>query len=311
MKANIQLGLAGHFTMTVHGGKRGRVVLAEFDNLILDAGLERLASGNTTVLNTCQVGTGTTAPAVGQTALVNKLAHTAFVSRDWSSGTYVAGPPAYKWDYKTFRFNTGVATGNLTEVGVGWGTTGSLFSRALILDGGGSPTSITVLSDETLDVTYTLRIYAPSDVTGSITLAGTSHSFTMRGAAMSSGGTGTWRPGDLVTFGFANSASPSVVVYSGSISATPGGVPSGTSGTDTITGVVSAYVANSYQRDVQYSWSLSQGNIGGGIKSIHLYVAGSAGFSTHAYQAEFAPNIPKDATKNLKLNFTFSLARAP
>jgi hypothetical protein len=310
------VGLHGHFTMTVSGGKRGTVVLADFDNMILDAGLNYVAGGGTQASTYCQVGTGTTAVAAGQTALANYLANTAVVQRDWGgAGTYVAGPPAYKWDYKTYRFNTGVATGNLTEVGIGWTTSGNLFSRALILDGGGSPTTITVLSDETLDVTYTLRAYAPADVTGTITLAGVNYDFTLRGAAMASGGTGTWNPGHIMTTGMANAAAANAPVYSGAISATPGGVPSGSNASGSAVCTVSAYVANSLQRNVEYRLDLSQANLGGGFRSMYFSVTGNLGgggsLPTHAYQIEFSPNVPKDNTKVLRLNFTFSLSRAP
>ena len=170
--------------MRVSGGARGTVTLAEFDNLILDAGLNRLGTGG--VANCCQVGTGTSAPAVTDTTLQAYLVGTSTIQAD-SAQSYVAGPPAYVTMSRTFRFGTGVAAGNLTEVGVGWATaSGSLFSRARIVDGGGSPTTISVLSDETLDVVYTLRAYVPADATGSVTLAGTSYGYTMRWAGVGS-----------------------------------------------------------------------------------------------------------------------------
>ncbi|HEY0955837.1 MAG TPA: hypothetical protein VGE36_13815 [Roseateles sp.] len=314
-RIHASIGLHGHFTLTVSGGKRGTVVLADFDNMILDAGLNYVAGGGTSASGYCQVGTGTTPVAAGQTTLANYLANTASVSRDWGSGVYVAGPPAYKWDYKTYRFTTGVAAGNLTEVGIGWTSSGNLFSRALILDGGGSPTTITVLSDETLDVTYTLRVYAPSDVTGTIPLAGIDYGFTLRAAAMASGGTGTWNAADLMRAGMANAAAANAPVYSGAISATPGGVPSGSSVGGSAVCTVSAYVANSLQRNVEYRLDLNQANLGGGFKSMYVLVSGNLGGGgsspTHGYQIEFSPNVPKDNTKVLRLNFTFSLARAP
>ena len=65
--------------------------------------------------------------------------------------------------------------------------------RALILDGGGSPTTLTILSDETLDVTYTIRVYPPTtDVTGSITLDGVSYGYTIRPCNVSTSGTGSY-----------------------------------------------------------------------------------------------------------------------
>ena len=310
MNPHFEIGLAGHFTMTVSGGKRGTLVLADFDNLILDAGLEHLASAGSSTSLYCQVGTGITAAAAGQTALVNKIADTSTLTRDWPSGggTYVPGPPSYRWDYKTYRFGTGVAAGNLTEVGIGWATSGSLFSRALIVDGGGSPTTITVLSDETLDVTYTLRVYAPADVTSAVTLAGVSYTYTLRAADMTS----VWSPCDVMTNGFANNGAGTAVVYNGAIAATPAGVPAGSSVVDSITLTPVAYVGSSLQRAVEFKWDLSQGNIGGGIKSALVKAYGSHPVgATHAYQLEFSPNIPKDNTKTLKLNFTFSLSRAP
>lgn len=311
MNPHVSLGFAGHFTMTVSGGKRGTKVLAEFDNMILDSGLNYLAGGSRNAVSYCTVGTGTTAVAASQTALVNAIANTGTVQRAFLGGTYVAGPPAYKTDYITFRFATGVAAGNLTEVGVGWNSTGSLFSRALILDGGGAPTTITVLSDETLDVTYTLRCYAPSDVTGIVNLGGVNYNYTIRGAQMSSGGTGTWNPGDVQNYGFCNATDAFVETFTGSISATPGGVPSGTSWGGTVVTAPSAYVNNSMQRSVQYRLDLNDGNLGGGFKSMNLRCKGVGGQSTHAFQIEFSPNVPKDNTKVLRLNMTFSVARAP
>jgi hypothetical protein len=310
--AHMSVGLAGHFTMTVSGGKRGTVVLADFDNMILDSGLNFLAGtlGSNTV-GYCQVGTGTTAVSASQTALANQIANTASLQRAFGAGTYVAGPPAYKTDYQTYRFGTGVAAGNLTEVGVGWAPTGSLFSRALIVDGGGAPTTITVLSDETLDVTYTLRCYAPSDVTGSVTLAGTSYSYTIRGANMAAGGTGSWNPGDVVRYGFANASLTSVDVYSGTIDATPGGIPTGTNAFGSAVCTPAAYVTGSYQRAVEIRCDLNDCNISGGFKSYYVRCTGSGGQPTHAFQVQFSPNVPKDNTKVLRLNMVFSVARAP
>lgn len=311
MNPHASLGFAGHFTMTVSGGKRGTKVLAEFDNMILDSGLNYLAGGNRNAVSYCFVGTGTTAVAASQTTLVNAIANSSTWQRPFTGGTYVAGPPAYKTDYITFRFAAGIAAGNLTEVGVGWNSSGSLFSRALILDGGGSPTSITVLSDETLDVTYTLRCYAPADVTGIVSLGGVNYNYTIRAAQMASGGTGSWNPGDVQSFGFCNAGDAYVQTYTGSISATPGGIPSGASWGGTVAATPSAYVNNSLRRTVQYRLDLNDGNLGGGFKSMNLRCQGDAGYPTHAFQVEFSPDVPKDNTKVLKLNFTFSVARAP
>lgn len=63
----------------------------------------------------------------------------------------------------------GVAAGNLSEVGMGWGNS-NLWNRALIKDINGNPTTITILSDEYLDVVSEIRIYPTPSVSGSFSL---------------------------------------------------------------------------------------------------------------------------------------------
>jgi hypothetical protein len=91
----------------------------------------------------------------------------------------------------SWQYGTGVASGNLTEVGVYPGNPGGgavapyyaghLFSRALILDTNGNPTAITVLSDEILTVTWQLRFY--------LDLTDHAFSFNLNGSPI----TGTYR----------------------------------------------------------------------------------------------------------------------
>lgn len=100
-------------------------------NLILDSGLNRMATDGD-YLNCCQVGSGSSAPANGQTSLDSRVAGVTSLS----GGPFVApSAPYYVGLRRTYPFATGVATGNLSEVGVGWGTSGTvLFSRSLIKD---------------------------------------------------------------------------------------------------------------------------------------------------------------------------------
>lgn len=304
VRANV--GMAGHFTLIAHGGKRGRVELADFDNMILDAGLNILASGATSVLAQCHVGTGSTPAAANQTALANKVAATGSIQSPFPAPTYVAGPPPYIQTSQTWRFGAGAAAGNLTEVGVGWSAT-NLFSRALIVDGSGNLTTITVLSDESLDVVYTIRAYPPAaDITGSVVLAGVTYNYVMRASQLPWSGF----PQIFGAWGFANASVgvSSFGAWNGSIGPITG-APSGGSVSAQATLVAAAYSNNSLQRTIEFTFDLNTANLAGGIKSLNIGAVGAS--TTHTYQIEFTPNIPKDGTKRLKLNFTFSVGRGP
>lgn len=161
-----------------------------FDNLILNQGLDQIGSvfnynesfGDPVLFRMGCVGTGSTAPTETDTQLESWLA-SAGNGDNYGNDGYVAGPPSYWWVKVTCRFGVGVAAGNLTEVGMGEmlqtniGT--ALFSRALILDENGDPTTLTVDSDEILDLTYEFRVYP--DTTENvqvITIDGDDYTFT-------------------------------------------------------------------------------------------------------------------------------------
>src|SRR6056297_3576288 len=187
MQLKAKVGVAGRYRLRV--GKRGqapRIDTGWFDNIITDAGLNLM--GGAGYMDSCQVGSGSTTPTVGDTALVTYVAGTGTIQEE--TKTAEASAPYYGSTTTTYRFAEGDAAGNLSEVGIGTATSGgTLFSRALITDGGGSPTSITVLADEFLDVTYQIQIVPP---TGDITVAdvtdsgpaGTVHSITLRACAV-------------------------------------------------------------------------------------------------------------------------------
>src|SRR5690348_10025514 len=144
-----------------------------FENLITNQGLNQMGNSPYTgsfglkYINThSSVGTGTTPPTFADTQLTSFLAQWPTTTTGYegsSSSSYTAGPPPYWSQIWKYTYATGTAAGNLSEVGVGVFISGDtqprLFSHALILDGGGSPTTITVLSTEVLVLTYELRVY--------------------------------------------------------------------------------------------------------------------------------------------------------
>jgi hypothetical protein len=176
---------AGYYKLTVRNSE-GHITRETpwFQNLITNNGLDLIwtslaPSFSVKVLAPeCYVGTGNAAPAFTDTTLQSYLATGSSISL--SAATYVAGVAPYWKQSKGYRFGTGVAAGNLSEIAVGTAPN-NLFSRALIKDNLGNPTTITVLSDEILDVTYELRVYPPiTDNVFSMLLNGSSVSVTGR-----------------------------------------------------------------------------------------------------------------------------------
>lgn len=286
--------VAGRFKLTAIRPDGTERVLADwFDNLILDGGLDRMGVG--AFAEKCRVGSGNTVPVNGDTALVAQVAEADPYSftDGWDSGGTL-----YGYKRTVYRFSTGSAAGNLSEVGVGWAG-GALFSRALIKDGGGAPTTITVLADEILDVTYELRIYRPTvDTNTNITISGTNYTCTVRAANM-----GSWRPNTLMNYGAGGDGNQLVQGWGND--AALGSVTAQPSGTMNVGGVyatpVGSYANGSYQRAYKAIVSIADGSTP--IKAMIFYTP------CGIYQMLVAPNIPKDATNRLTFNFNISWAR--
>lgn len=273
-----------------------------FPNLILNQGMDRVGN-NLSSTTSCQVGTSSTTPVDSQTALSGYLAGTSNLIL--ATPGFSPTPPYYGFRNLVFRFNTGAAAGNLAEVGVGWSTSGNtLFSRALILDGGGAPTTITVLSDEILEVTYQLRVYPPeSDLTGNVTITGLGTiGFTSRGSLVTSPNWGPQANGPTGGSIFSGS-----FVYNGSIGAVTGS-PAGANANATSV-ALSSYSNGSYFRDSTITCGLSDGNVGGGVRSIQWFLGASGGTVSGCMQCQFDTVIPKDSTKVFNLTLRHSWAR--
>lgn len=289
--------------------------LAEFDNLITNGGMDML-SGSANPTGLCAVGSGNATPAFTDTSLQTLVASTNNLISCTTSAA--SSSPYYGQSVYTWQFPVGAATGNLSEVGAGPSTT-NLFSRALILDSGGSPTTITVLSNEALNVVYTLQQYVPlTDVTGNISLGGTSYPYLIRALAATSANTWTWDTrfagpylnGTFTQQAWATNASSGVPK-----DITAGLVLPGFPG-DTYTN--NSYTSGSYEADITVQWSINAGNASGGLNWFQIALGnyGNVATSTQnrgAYQVWISsgPNIPKDNTKVLTLNFSCIWARHP
>jgi hypothetical protein len=307
---NVKCGVAGFYSFAK--GKVDangepipgtHVEMPQFKNLVLDQGLDYLyltvASGGLSTYEmfpACFVGTGNATPAVTDTQLETELAvSSTYMS---TSSTFVDHSTDPYWRYvRVYRYAAGVATGNLTEVGVGRDSD-QLSSRALILDGGGSPTSITVLADEYLDVTYEWRNYIdPTELSLVATIGGVPYDVTYKPFDIDTvpnihlpiagvSGIGQMRVRETDVLG---------TVYTG---------PSGTDSSD-LSLTISSYTLGNYYADITGEWALDTGNFTTGIGSLTMTS------SQARYQFSFDPKIPKDATKILSITVRVSWDRYP
>lgn len=280
-----------------------------FPNVITNQGLNRLGSwtlpsgGNTEFARNCQVGSGSATPQFTDVGLQTFVAGTNTIQS--TSSTFVGAPDYWGATTNTYRFAAGTATGNLTEVGVGWATTGNtLWSRALIVDGLGNPITITVLSDEVLDVSYTLRNYPPvTDTISNVTITGLGTISTTNRAAFA--GSTTWSPWSNASFYIAGGVS-FAGVFNGNIGAITAEPSGATNNANTLT--PQTYVNNSLQVDVLISWSLTQGNVAGGIRSLLVHL-GTSNTTRGRMQHQFDTIIPKDGTRTLSMLYRNSWNR--
>lgn len=287
-----------------------------FDNLITNTGMNRIGTVTTTSASTAVVfntlcgrfvvGSGSAEPQFTDTALQSPVA---FASTDpervSESSNYDRG-----WYEITVRhqFGQGQAAGNLSEIGIQLtNTSGPLWSRALILDGSGNPTTITVLPDDFLTCYYTLRIMIPKedavfnidvdyDEDGIVPTVVTGRPLNANSSAISTG----WGLSPMYT---GNINSP--LAYSGGLNAPTAVVPLGSAvgGLITESSTYPPYVQDSFERFYTISLSLSQLN----SPEIRTVLARRMlGY----WQLEFDPPLQKDDTQTMSITFGYSWARA-
>lgn len=301
---NIHAGAAGRFQMQAFRvdpdgaeipGSR-RMVADWFPNLITNAGLDQLGISGSYMSN-CMVGSGSAAPAETDTTLQARVASTNTINSQNNASNV---SPRYGWRRRTFRFAAGVAAGNLSEVGVGWNST-AVFSRALILDGSGNPTTITVLSDEVLDVTYELRFYiSEADVNFNVEISGVTYACVARPANLNediSTQIGSLEIG-VNGQGRANGVRAFETQVLGSVTSQPAGLDN-----YPLPYANSAYVNGTRYRETVVTAGLNDGNFPSGLGAIR------ADNTFCDWQINFTPKIPKDATKVLTLTLRSAWGR--
>lgn len=164
----IKTGLEGRFNIQV---LRNNIVVqeTEFLNTITNNGLDMF--GTMYPLNYCNVGIGVlTGDLTGATSLNSFAFNVAGGSAPSSTVTRSSSSPYYVERILYWRKDSISSNYNLTEISVGNSNTNTqIFSLCTIKDGVGTPTTITVLAGDSLQVTYKIRAYAnETPITGII-----------------------------------------------------------------------------------------------------------------------------------------------
>ena len=294
---NIISELSGQYQITVYTKDGIKFRSKWFDNIVTDAGLNQIGIGN--FLTHCYVGSGNSTPIPTQSSLDNQVGSSTTEIFSQSAGASPT-PPYHGYRNVSFRFAIGSVTGNLSEVGIGW--IDALFSRALIVDDFGLPTTITVLENEGLVVTYLIRNYVPiADNSFMAIIADEVRNCTMRVSNATSGSTTTgW--GFEGTPVRVRTGVPSIIAYDGDLG-TIFQQPSGAFAVCTSTGNAD-YINNSYERGFSASWTQNVANFTNGIKSFFLPSVGLG-----AYQFSVDPPIMKNISRMLTMSFKIQWSR--
>lgn len=301
------------------------------NNLILNAGLNKLLGSASagSWFAYCVVGTGNAPVLPTNTTLSNYNGVQNFVVSYGTERNYTVSPYYLRHTIQ-YRFNpTGVAR-NIAEAGIVFSNSASppnsttpIDSRVLIVDGGGTPTTIAVGVDEYLDVVWQYTVYPGDQFSGtfSMTIDGvaTSFNYVARPSNMveTQAAIAWWKSagGSVGAGGYATIPAIFPVVLEsgprytswastgdiGSVQQLPTDQAAANAATSTS---AAAYVAGSFQRSYEYVWGLDKANVA--IKSLNLYFSGGA-----TYQMSLTPTVTKVATKIFKITVRIAIANVP
>lgn len=283
------------------------VILPWFPNLITDTGLDLLGADVDNLVY-CRLGTGNTTPAFTDTQLGAQVGYTSTSGAAEVTGVSVDG--TYLYRRITRRFAAGSVSGvNLAEVGMSYTTSGAtLFSRALLSDPGGSPTTITLDPVEVLDVVYELRLYFPAqDQTTTAVIDGVTTTITFRYMEDSS-----WHAEGAKQIGrnmVQNiTTNRGVAAYSALLPTSQGNLTYDGSPVP----VTTTYQGTgSFTTNVKFSFGLAQGNVSGGIGAVvyERYYPPNGMSGPLCWQIGFSPSLNKDSSRTAEVTYSITWGR--
>lgn len=327
----MKLGIKGTFTMTVRNADGSVKQELKFDNLITNTGMDRIAgnpvsgdvfSGTQALWSRLVLSTNSATPAVTDTVMGGTVVSTSSGSPLYSTESVSSGSPNYIVTWRTgWKFSTGSATGTWSSIGLEVASGSLLFCKTLIKSGG-TPTTLTILATESLDIRYDLTIVPVlTDSSGTVTINGTVHNWTGRVWAISDafGATNIGQSLGVSKYSYYGCLMGGGTIALGAITA--GGLSSGTSppqtgytslfvaggNSDPSSRTWGAYTSGSYSRTITYTWG-STVVASGGVVTVNG-VAVRMGGLCPPYQFVFSPAIPKGITEELSLTFTVTWVR--
>ena len=298
----MQIKVKGQYTIEViqeDGSlKQGAGLNTPFDNLLTNTFYASITENTYNAnANNIRVGTGSTPPVDSNTALQAQIA-----SADISvSTTYIPALLQGKQS-GTATFATGGVIGNISEVGL-FDYDGRMYSRALIKDANGDPTTITLTATDQLRVTYTIVTYLlNTTLSGKVTVTrdgvNESYPWVFYPAGMSESygpvpifnfSSNTW--GSVFTIGY-TSADPAInkhLLYPTLSVSQDAGIQT------------QSYNGTTKTKSITVRWGVGT-NFPNGV-NIYRPFNGDDGSFGYFY---FPTPIPKSATQSISLTFTYS-----
>lgn len=286
--------------------KTGRIKqeLGPFPNLIVDAGLNAIGNGTDidTLVEYLAVGTDNTAPAVGQTALGSQV-DDRYNGDDGFADVVTTGSGFAYWELTRTRLvPAAFGNGNLTELGFFQSLSGgTMWSRMLFLDGGGSPTTVVKTSSESLRVVYAWRVtLVLSPTTDVLTIDSVSTDCDSR--AIQGNDANAWGAnGYLAKLGTWDTDNRRASAYeSNTFPAIDGGIFTGDNAQSSSISMV-AYGSGTFYRDMDIVFEPGVANFTTGIGAVALPYVGTFVSGKHGLATTFDPKVGKDNTER----FTF------
>lgn len=309
----VEVKLKGEYKLQVLGQDGNIKVDTDwFDNVITVAALD--AWCQTTAMNNlsgfCGVGTGTATPASSDVGITGQIGSRA---ARFSNGNNVVG--LVNTVTQQYNFPVSGVIGTISEVGIFSASTGGILLSRTLIKAAGTPTTITLVSGDTLYVIWRCTMTAPADVTGTTTIGGVSYNYTLRPSKFTTSTTsayGLWA--GSVGINSSGSDAFNLHICAACSTQTLGAVTGEPAGTSypTATYAASAYTPGTFTRTFTYTFAVGEGNAPGGIGSL-IFHGNTSGAVYCGFQASFSAvsggaSIPKDGTKTFTIPLTVTVS---